>query len=297
MKGAIDPRRLETFRVVATAGQISAAARQLHLSQPAVTAQIRQLEAEIGHPLFRRTPKGMVLNAEGRALLGYARKVHGLLEEARGALDTTPRGELVLAASTTVASYVLPSAIAAFVRAGRASGVRLEVGNTAEVLEHVREGRVPLGVVEGHARASGVRLERLLEDRLLPVVGASGPKPRRLEGLVDAPVIWREPGSGTRAVVERALRRAGLKRRFREGDLQLGGTEAIKRAAAEGLGVAFLSRWSCAAELAAGRLRVVELSGLTIARAFSWVIAGGEPGGTAGRFLGFVREHPPVLPG
>ena len=301
MTQSLDPRRLETFRVVATTGRVSAAARLLHLSQPAVTAQVRQLEAECGQPLFERTPRGVRLNAAGQALLGYAQRVRQLLDEATGIAraDLPPGGELALAASTTVASYGLPGLVASFLKAHRGTGVRLEVGNTAEVLGWVREGRVPLGVVEGHGRAPGVRLERLLDDELIAVVAAHAPpellRVRRVEDLEAVPLIWREPGSGTRAVVERALRRAGSRRRSRAGDLQLGGTEAIKTAAAEGLGVAFLSRWSIQAELATGRLRPLPLRDVRIQRAFSWALPSDEPAGLAGRFLRFAREQPPTL--
>ncbi|GAC1552427.1 MAG: selenium metabolism-associated LysR family transcriptional regulator [Myxococcales bacterium] len=293
--GDIDPRRLETFRVVATLGQVSAAARALHLSQPAVTAQIRQLEDECGAPLFVRTARGMVLNDLGRALLSFAQRARQILDEAAAAVqqEAAPGGELVLAASTTLASYVLPPTLVEFRRAHPKTGVRLEVGNTTQVLAWVKEGRVPLGLVEGHARAPGVRLERFLSDELLPVV--AGPQHElphigRLADLSRVPLVWREPGSGTRAVVERALKKAGSSRRAREGDLQLGGTEAIKTAVALGAGLGFLSRFSIRRELAAGVLRTLAIPALRIERVFSWVLPGGELGGLHGRFKRFADE-------
>lgn len=301
MKQPLDPRRLETFRVVATTGRVSAAARLLHLSQPAVTAQLRQLEAECGQPLFERTPRGVTLNAAGQALLVYAQRVRQLLDEATSLAraEAEPGGELVLAASTTVAASVLPGLMAAFLKAHRGTGARLEVGNTGQVLAWVREGHVPLGLVEGPGRAAGVRLERFVDDELVAVVAAEAPpellRVRRVTELEGVPLIWREPGSGTRAVVERALREAGSRRRSRAGDLQLGGTEAIKAAALTGLGVAFLSRWSVQAELASGRLRHLPLKDVRMWRAFSWALASDEPSGVAGRFLRFARENPPRL--
>ena len=107
---ALDSRRLETFLVVAQSGQVSAAARLLNLSQPAVTAQIRQLEAEAGYPLFLRHIKGMRLTERGRRLLGYARKVHDLLAEAAEDMlgEQAVTGELHLGASTTAAARLDP---------------------------------------------------------------------------------------------------------------------------------------------------------------------------------------------
>ncbi|NBD09438.1 MULTISPECIES: LysR family transcriptional regulator [Corallococcus] len=297
----VDPRRLETFRVVATTGQISAASRLLHLSQPAVTAQVRQLEADCGQPLLVRTARGVRLNAAGRVLFDYAQRIHGLLDEAALAIaaEETLTGELVLAASTTIASDIVPGLLASFLRTHRDLQVRLEVGNTREVLSWLAEGRVPLGLVEGHARAPRIRLERYLDDELLPVVAARGPaewlRIRTLEALRGVPLLWREPGSGTRAVLERALRKAGVRKGPRPGDLQLGSTEAIKKAVALGLGVALLSRWSIHEELSLGRLQVLPVPGLRVPRVFSWALPVDEPSGVAGRFLRHARATPPVL--
>jgi DNA-binding transcriptional LysR family regulator len=294
----LDPRRLETFRVVATLGKISLAARALYLSQPAVTGQIRQLEKECGAPLFLRTPRGMTLNERGHALLVYAQRLRQVLDEAAAAAlgETQSKGgELVLAASTTIASYVLPPLLVGFCRASPGTSVRLDVGNTTQVLEEVKEGRVPLGLVEGHARAAGVRLEPFLADEVVATIGAAAARPlssvRRLQDLEEIPMVWREPGSGTRAVVERALRRAGSRRKSRRGDLQLASTEAIKTAVALGAGLGFLSRVSMQRELASGALRIVSLPGLRVERSFSWVLPAAELAGLPGAFVRYAIEN------
>jgi DNA-binding transcriptional LysR family regulator len=298
----LDPKRLETFRVVAGAGKITVASQQLHLSQPAVTAQLRQLEEQVGTPLFVRGARGVALTAAGRELLDYAQRLHRLLEEAEAAMrrpSGAGAGELALAASTTIASYLLPSLLASFLRRHPGLGVRLEVGNTEQVLGQVRENRVPLGLVEGHARAGGMHLERFVGEELVAVVAAEAPaafqRVRRPQDLANVPIIWREPGSGTRAVVSRALKRAGLRSSARRGDLQLGGTEAIKAAVALGLGVGILSRWSIQSELALGRLRVLPIPKLRIERHFSWVLPVDGVSGIAGEFLRHARADPPIL--
>jgi DNA-binding transcriptional LysR family regulator len=289
----LDPRRLETFRVVATLGKISLAARALYLSQPAVTAQVRQLEEECGAPLFLRTPRGVSLNERGRALLVHAQRLRQVLDEAAAAVAEGAQegGELVLAASTTVASYVLPPLLVDFCRAMPGVSVRLDVANTEQVLETVKQGRAPLGLVEGHARAAGLRLAPFLADELVATVGAASPKLRRLEDLEEVAIVWREPGSGTRAVVERALRKAGSRRRFRRGDLQLASTEAIKTAVALGAGLGFLSRVSMRRELSTGSLRTLSFAGLRVPRAFSWVLPAAEPAGLPGAFRRFAEAH------
>ncbi|EAU63097.1 transcriptional regulator, LysR family [Stigmatella aurantiaca DW4/3-1] len=284
---------------MALSGQISAASRLLHLSQPAVTAQVRQLERDCGRPLLVRTARGVQVNEAGRALLEYAQRLHQLLEQAALAVagEEALEGELVLAASTTVASYVVPELLASFLQVHRGLQVRLEVGNTAQVLGWVADGNVPLGLVEGHARAARIRLERYLEDELVPVVSSRAPEEllriRTVDALQGVPLIWREPGSGTRAVLERALRKAGVRRGLQAGDLQLGSTEAIKGAVALGLGVGFLSRWSIQEELVSGRFQRLAIPGLRVDRAFSWVLPVDAPSGLAGHFLRHARAVPP----
>ncbi|HYG66374.1 MAG TPA: LysR family transcriptional regulator, partial [Anaeromyxobacteraceae bacterium] len=133
----IDPRRLETFCAVAQCGRISVAARRLHLSQPAVTAQIRALEEECGTALFTRGPHGVALNDAGRRLLAYAQRVEALLDEAAASVGIGPRAgaALVLAASQTTAAYVVPRLVAGFLESHADVSVRVEVGNTTQVLE------------------------------------------------------------------------------------------------------------------------------------------------------------------
>ena len=297
----LDPRRLETFRVVAQAGQVSGAARSLNLSQPAVTAQIRQLEAEVGRPLFIRHASGMELTEAGRLLLDYARRIHGLLEEAGERLlgETRVGGELRLGASTTTAAYILPPVLRGFLVDHRPAPLVVEVGNTEEVLLWVREGRTPLALVEGLTRAPGLSLEPYLQDELVPVRAVRAPEPlaavRRVADLAGVPLIWREPGSGTRAVVERALRKTRVARAPRGSDLVVGDTESIKSCVLLGLGIGFLSRWSIQREVAHGTLEVIPLPDLSIPRTFSWVQAGGGAPGQAGAFLRHALAHPPRL--
>ena len=301
MNAPLDPRLLATFRAVVSAGRISAAAKALHLSQPAVTAQVRKLEEQCGKPLFVRSARGVVPTDTGRILLGYAERLELLLGEAAGALagEGEETGELTLAASTTVASYVLPRMIAGFVKEAGRVAVRVTVGNTEEVLEKVRRGDAPFGLVEGHARAAGLRLSPFLKDELAAVVASDAPaellRVRRPGDLAGVPIIWREPGSGTRAVVERALRQAMGRRPARVGDVEMGATEAIKGAALAGLGVAFLSRWSIRAELSLGKLRVLPLHELSIPRSFSWALPPGGVVGTAARFVRFAERMAPDL--
>jgi DNA-binding transcriptional LysR family regulator len=295
---ALEPALLPTFLAVLDAGRISAAAKTLHLSQPAVTAQIRRLEDALGTALFVRTARGVTPTEAALRLATHARAIHRLLDEALADVTGVEEkgGALVVAASTTVAAHLLPPLLAQFRAAHRGVALRVHVGNSEQVVDEVREGRIPLGLVEGHARASGVRLEPFVDDEIVPIVGRDAPfRVRRASDLDAVPLLWREAGSGTRAVVERALGGAGLRRRSaRTLDVELGSTEAIIGGAAAGLGVAFVSRWSVRAHLAAGLVRVVPGAELVVRRTFHWALPAGALTGTSARFFALAMRSPPV---
>ena len=298
--GAIDPRKLETFRVVAQTGKISTAAKLLHLSQPAVTAQIRALEEECGRALLQRTSKGVTPNAWGLRVLDAAKQVHDVLTEVESAVRDEPEldEEVVLAASMTTSAYVVPMLLAGFRAMHGPVPFRVQVSNTARVLDWVADGRVPLGLVEGRARSPRVHLERYLDDELVPIVGSNAPEFRgisRAADLTKVPVLLREPGI-EHAVVEEALARVLGGRRVLRPELQLGSNQSVKMAAVAGLGVAFVSRWSVRLEVASGTLRILPLRDVRIARTFSWATQSRRLQGAAGRFLDWARRNPPAPP-
>jgi DNA-binding transcriptional LysR family regulator len=299
--GRLDPRKLETFRVVAQARKISSAAKLLHLSQPAVTAQIRALEEECGRALLLRSTKGVTPTDWGLRLLEAAKQVHEVLGGVESAFGGAPEvgEEIVVGASMTTAAYVVPPLVAGYRAIHGRVPFRLQVANTARVLEWVADGRVPLGLVEGRTRSSRVHLQRYLEDELVPVAASSA---RHLCGLTRAselarvPLLLREPGSNTRALVEETLSRVLGAREVRRSELLFGSNQSIKMAAVAGLGVAFVSRWSVQLEVTAGTLRLLPLRDLRIVRSFSWATASRQLHGAAGRFQAWALRNPPARP-
>jgi len=301
----VEPALLASFLAVARSGKISIAADRLHLSQPAVTAQVRKLEEALRTSLFVRSAQGMVMTAAGKRLYEVARQIETLLSRAEEVVGGAqqPQGRLVIAASTTIGSYVLPGTLGAFCRRCPRVTVELIIENTDRVVEHVREGRCSLGLVEGLARAPQLRLVRFADDELVLVRGTDAAsnalfdRPlavRSARDLARLPLIWRELGSGTRAVVEQALRKAGVSPRRLSRAFVLGNTEAVKAAVAEGLGLPFVSRWAIQSELREGRLAVVPLAVLSIRRALSWAFPSGALDGPAAHFVRFVQLSPPV---
>ena len=297
----LGPGLLHAFLVVAEVGKISEAARRLHLSQPAVTAQIRRLEADLDTPLFIRSVHGVTLTPRGAHLRERLQHIFADLEEALSDLDRPGEvtGILKFAASTTSAAHFVPNIFARFRRYHPAVGLHLIVGNAKDVLEQVREQHVGLGLLAGHQRSPGVHLEEFMPDEIVAVCAPRirDPKLRRsIENLKSAqdlehlPLIWRERGAGTRAVVEQVLKEHGLNVRKLDQRLEIGSTEAIKSLVAAEIGIAFFSCWEVQNELAAGAVREIHIPGLRIHRLFSWALPSGDLRGLPGEFYRFANS-------
>ncbi len=297
MRPPLDPDLLATFLAVVRHGRISAAARAIHLSQPAVTARMRRLEQQVGVPLLCRSVRGVEPTTAGLRLAERAQEIERLLATAlsEAAVEERAGGPLALAASTTIAAHVLPPLLQRFRQRHAEVAIDVAVGNTETVIAAVRSGARPLGLVEGTARAVGVRLEPWLDDELVAVMAPDAPfTVRRDADLRHVPLLWREEGSGTRAVVAQALRRAGLRTRPLPIDPVLGTSSSIAQAAAAGLGIAFLSRYALGPLLAGGRLRAIPGLALTVRRTFQWALPAGALTGTAARFHRLAIQHPPL---
>jgi molybdate transport repressor ModE-like protein len=305
----LDLRLLRSFVAVAHSGKISAAAKQLHLSQPAVTAHLRRLEEIVGKPLISRSSRGVHLTSAGHQLQTLATEIQNTLSRIESSFHREEKlaGELRFGASLTIASQVIPLFLVEFCRVHPGVVVETKVENTEVVLNSVREGTYPFGLVEGNPRAAGLRLERFVDDELVLVAGTNSTfsayqrlvaSVTSVEDLYRLPLIWRESGSGTRAVTEKALRKLGLQTRRLAYQYVISDIQAIKKMAVQCLGLTFLSRWSVTDEIAAGTLRVVRINNLLVRRGFYWVLpsgALGEPGDTFIRFCNDYRSKLAVI--
>ena len=254
-------RQWQVVVAVADAGTTTAAGEALGLSQSAVSAALNELEHQLPTPLFDRVGRRLLLNAQGRALLDPARALllaATALEQDAGVgqgADAERPVHLRVAASTTIGNYLLPPRVAALLAAHPQARVELEIGNTAEVVDLVQRLQVDVGLIEGPCHASGLQVRPWQRDELVIVAAAANPVQGSPAALRWGRWLVREAGSGTREAVEQGL--LPYLHHFAE-SMQLGSTEAIKQAAAAGLGLACLSRHAVADLLALGSLRVVE---------------------------------------
>ena len=292
--------RLKVFRAVAEHLSFRKAAEHLFLTQPAVTLQIKALEDDLRVRLFDRSGNRVALTHHGSLLLGYATKIATLASDAERELGTdegTVAGELPLGVSTTIAQYVLPRLLGAFLDEHPRVQFSLYSGNTAEIVQRLLDGKVCLGLIEGPARDRGIRTEALMQDELVLIV------PPKFEfdllsrdQFLASKLLMREHGSGSRQVVETALDKASYKLKSFKNAMNLDSTEAIKSAVEAGLGIGFVSRWAISKELELGTLRVAEVAELKVFRHFSLISrTGPEPHGAAGAFRLFAFDRAKIL--
>jgi DNA-binding transcriptional LysR family regulator len=268
---AINLAHLAVVRAVAAELNVSRAADRLMVSQPAVSKQLRELEREVGTPLFDRLPRGVRPTQAGAILADYAKKIFDLAGEAEQRLADLrglQRGELRIGSSTTIAVYLLPSVFVAFRKAHPGVRLTVDIANTHEIQERLAAGDLDVALTEGQADERDFDVTAFMTDELIAIASPKHPlaasrKPIAAEKLCREPFIVREAGSGTRDIVESALQRHGL---TIIPVMSVGSTIVIKRAVEAGVGVAFVSRLTCQLELTAKKLVEIRTSDLKITR-------------------------------
>ncbi|MFF4267814.1 LysR family transcriptional regulator [Streptomyces virginiae] len=286
---------LELLLAVARVGSLSGAARRLGITQPAASSRIRAMETRLGVALVDRSPRGSTLTAEGALVTDWARRV----VEAAEAFDAGAQAlrgrrdsRLRVAASMTIAEYLLPGWLIALRGQRPDTAVSLHAGNSAVVAERVLTHEADLGFVEGLTVPEGLDSAVIAQDRLVVAVAPGHPWARRAKGvsaveLASTPLILRERGSGTRQVLDAALVSAGG---LAAPLLELASTTAVKAAALGGAGPCVLSELAVGDELGARRLVEVPVSGAPLDRALRAVWpAGSRPAGPARDLLSLTR--------
>lgn len=256
--------QLRAFVTVAQHGHVTRAARALNLTQSAVSAAVAALESRHGTQLFHRIGRGIQLTAEGQLFLGEALAVLNRAEAAERALTELSglkRGALKLWASHTIAAYWLPPFLHRFRLRHPGITLELRLGNTSEVAQAVAGCDADMGFVEGHIADPNLVAEKVGEDEMVLAVGAhhpwSGANVPDLATLAEFDWILREPGSGTRQIMEQALAELGLAGAALKIGLELPSNEAVCAAVAVGAGATVISRLVAAPRVALGDLAIL----------------------------------------
>lgn len=284
---------LELLLAVARVGSLGAAARELGITQPAASSRIRSMERQLGVALVDRSPRGSRLTDAGALVTDWARRVVEAAEAfdvGAQALRDRRDSRLRVAASMTIAEYLLPGWLLALRAQRPDTAVSLLAGNSAAVAEQLLGDEVDLGFVEGLTVPAGLDSAVIGHDRLIVVVAPGHPWGRRRralrgEELASTPLILRERGSGTRQVLDAAL--GGVSARPL---IELSSTTAVKAAAVSGAGPAVLSELVVGEELAMRRLVSVPVEGVALGRELRAVWrAGHRPVGPARELLSLTR--------
>jgi len=270
-------RRLQVFHTVARLLSFTKAAESLHMTQPAVTFQVRQLEEYFNTRLFDRTHNRISLTAAGERVYEYAAQIFDLYAKMENAVrDMTGEisGVLIMGASTTIAEYMLPSLLGDFKKKYPDVNVHLKVSNSEGIVSMVENNDIDLGVVEAPVLNKNLVVEHCRNDRLVAIVppqhALADRSDIRLKDLLSHAFIAREEGSGTREVIEEYLAGAGIKPADLTIAMELGSPEAIKGAVEAGMGVSIVSEVTIHKELQLGSLVALELDP-PMQRPFSFV--------------------------
>ncbi len=272
-------RQLRVFEAVARRLSYTRAAEELHLSQPAVSMQVRQLEDSVGLPLFERVGKGIALTEAGREIYHYSRSVNRALQEMEEVVESlkgVSRGRLSVAVASTV-NYFAPKLLAEFHRRYPGINLHLDVTNREQLVRLLESNAVDIVLMGLPPEDVDVVSEAFMDNPLVVIAPPGHP----LAGERDIPLarlasdvfVIREPGSGTRQSMERFLAEHGAV--IRHG-MQMTRNEAIKQAVRSGLGLSVVSRHTIELELETGRLITLDVAGFPLQRSWHLVYRRGR---------------------
>lgn len=262
-------KQLRLVRAAHERGSFAAAAEAMHVTPPAVTMQIKALEEEIGLPIFEREGTRLVPTVAGQELLDAARRIDAVLSDARESLDAMRRvdGGRVTVGVVSTAKYFAPRMLAAFTRLHPRVELNLVVGNRKEILDRFLAGDFDLAIMG--RPPEDAPLESTLIGHHPHVIVAAVDDPLAGAGrmtpacLADRTFLVREPGSGTRILMEGFLAKTGIHPKI---GMEIGSNETIKQAVIAGLGLTFISAHTVAAEIEDHRLVLLDIEGLPLWR-------------------------------
>jgi DNA-binding transcriptional LysR family regulator len=288
--------QLLVFASVARLGSFSSAAKELLISQPAVSNQVKLLEQRYGEPLFERHSRGIRLTRTGELMFDYARRIFALsdeMEEMLRDLRGLTSGRITIGASTTIGEYVMPATLAQFEDLYPGVTIELRIFNTEHIASDVLGNELDIGFVGGDVDPTHLIVEPFAVDEIVLIASPDHRLARkrvvRPADLLNEGFVAREKGSATRIAAEARLRELGIEPKI---CMELGGNESVKRAVGAGSGLGMLSRSSIRGEEEWGQLLVLRMPEFRCYRQFSLIYRKDKRFTSAERaFLDLIREH------
>ena len=267
--------RVETFLAVCQTMNFTRAAEQLHITQPAVSQHIHALEEQYGAKLFRSQGKQLQLTESGRLFFRTAAAMHHDDLRLREALhQENTRRRLRFGATLTIGEYIMPGPLRRLLERKPDIQLYMLTANTQELLKLLDQGELDFAIVEGYFDKQAYDSLVYCTQRYIPVCSAEHPfshPVRRLEDLLEERLLVREPGSGTRNVLERALEVRNLSVRNFRRVTELGSLNLIKSLVCAGVGISFFYQPVVQQELEAGKLREIPLEDCSIYHDFTFL--------------------------
>ncbi len=263
----------ETYITVVDKESFSEAAKVLSLSQPAISFQIQAIEKKYGQKLLDRSGPKVQLTEAGKIFYSYAKQIRKLdrtLSESIDELQGVVRGRLVLGASTIPGEYIVPKILGKFIQKFPDVEPELEIGDTAEILQKIKEHEIDIGFVGASPESNNLQVEEFVTDRLILILPPHHSLASRqsitIEEVLRQPFIQREVGSGTRRTIEEVLSRQGISHVNINEVIDLGSTQAVLAGVEAGLGVSIISKHAAKKALALGTVKSVSFENIEFPR-------------------------------
>lgn len=266
----MNERQLKIFYEVATRLNMTEVANCLYMSQPAISQTIKELESEFGVKFFDRIGKKLYLTSEGETFFKYTRRILNLYDECAksiGSLKDLKNGQLKIGASTTIGIYILTDLIGKYTKQNKNLDISIIIENTKNIADLILENKIDFAFVEGPVHSDEIQVSEFCDDELVIITSPEHHWATKAtiepKGIENEKLIMRESGSGTREVFENILNSNNINYKI---SLELGNTEAIKKAVEVGLGVSCISQRAVQREVSSGKLAVIKLNNIRISR-------------------------------